>query len=449
MRIIKLMMAIGLICTVNWGCEKFLEESPNKKLTVASTLQDYQALLDQYYNINTLDAAAGEVCSDDYYVTDADWAKQSETDRRMYTWEKDNIFPAQLNDWYNTYTPLYRFNTVLTGIDEVSVSDKNRMEKNNLKGQAYFLRARSFLNALLIWAKAYNPQTASTDLGIPLRLNTDFNETSVRATVATSYSRIISDLQNGIPLLPNTPIHVMRASKPAAYALLARTYLAMNDYVKAGLYADSCLKIKADVIDYNTLNATAAYPLTQFNKEVIFSATMNTPNILLSTYARVIPSFYDSYVASDLRKLIFFRKNTDGSFAYKGSYDGSFAQFTGISTNEVYLIRAECFAREGKIAEALADLNNLMRNRYAKPFANVVQTDKALLVAQILTERRKELVFRGLRWLDLKRLNQLGQGISLSRTLNGKTYTLPASGDRFTLTIPENVIAISGMQQNP
>lgn len=442
-------MAIGLICTLNWGCEKFLDETPNKRLAVAATLQDYQALLDQYYNINTLDAAAGEVSSDDYYVTDADWAKQSETDRRMYVWEKDNIFPAQINDWYYTYTPVYRCNTVLDGIDEVAVNSKTIVEKNNIKGQAYFLRARSFLNAVLIWAKAYHPQTAATDLGIPLKLSPNFNEISVRASIAASYGRIIADLESGIPLLPNTPSHVMRASKPAAYALMARTYLAMNDYARAGLYADSCLKLKGDLIDYNTLTASAAYPLTQFNKEVLFSATMSTPNILTSTYARVVPSLYDSYANNDLRKVIFFRKNTDGSYAYKGSYDGSFSQFTGIATNEVYLMRAECAARVGKVTEALADLNLLLRNRYAKPFVNVVQTEKELLIAQILTERRKELLFRGLRWLDLKRLNQLGHGVSLSRTVNGNAYTLPANSARFTLTIPESVIAISGMTQNP
>lgn len=445
----RFLVPLALVAMLGVGCEKFLEESPNKRLAVASTLQDYQALLDQHYNINVLDAAAGEVSSDDYYLSDADGARQSETDRRMYLWERENIFAAQLNDWYNTYTPLYRFNTVISGIGEVQVGEKEIAQRDNISGQAHFMRARSFFNAVQIWTKAYDRATAGSELGIPLRLNTDFNERSVRSTLAESYRQIISDLKTSVPLLAVVPVSPMRGSRPAAYGLLARVYLSMNDYGNAGLYADSCLRLRHGLLDYSTLNAAAAYPISQMNREVIFSATMNTPTILLSTYAKVSPELYDSYAATDLRKTVFFRRNTDGSFAYKGSYDGSFTQFTGISVNEQYLIRAECHVRAGRLTEGRADLNALLANRMARPFVPVATDDPAALLARILLERRKELLFRGLRWMDLKRLNQSGAGISLSRTVNGKLYSLAAGSDRFALTIPEQVIAISGMQQNP
>jgi len=445
----RFLVPLAIVAMLGAGCEKFLEESPNKRLAVASSLQDYQALLDQYFNINVLDAAAGEVSADDYYLSDADWARQSETDRRMYTWERENIFAPQLNDWYNTYTPVYRFNTVIAGIGDVQVGPKETAQRDNISGQAHFMRARSFFNAVQIWTRAYDPATAGSDLGIPLRLNTDFNERSVRSTLAESYRQIIADLKTSVPLLSVVPVSPMRGSRPAAYGLLARVYLSMNDYANAGLYADSCLRLRAELLDFATLNAAAAYPIAQLNKEVIFSATMNTPNILLSTYARVAPELYDSYAANDLRKAVFFRRNTDGSYAYKGSYDGSFMQFTGLSVNEQYLIRAEGHVRAGRLAEARADLNALLANRMARPFVPVATGEQAALLARILSERRKELLFRGLRWMDLKRLNSSGAGISLSRMVNGKLYTLSAGSDRFALPIPEQVIAISGMQQNP
>ena len=66
----------------------------------------------------------------------------------------------------------------------------------------------------------------------------------------------------------------------------------------------------------------------------------------------------------------------------------------------------------------------------------------------VLLERRKELTLRGLRLSDIKRLNKEGRGITLTRIVNGVAYTLPANSARFANPIPENIIEISGMEQN-
>ena len=76
-------------------------------------------------------------------------------------------------------------------------------------------------------------------------------------------------------------------------------------------------------------------------------------------------------------------------------------------------------------------------------------SDPTEALALILQERRKELLMRGLRWMDIKRLNEEGAGISLSRRLNSQLITLSPGDPRFALPIPEDVIALSGMQQNP
>jgi hypothetical protein len=67
----------------------------------------------------------------------------------------------------------------------------------------------------------------------------------------------------------------------------------------------------------------------------------------------------------------------------------------------------------------------------------------------ILIERRKELLMRGLRWMDIKRLNKEDAGIVMKRTINGQTYTLLPNDLRYSFPIPEDVISLSGMQQNP
>ncbi|MGI8583213.1 MAG: RagB/SusD family nutrient uptake outer membrane protein, partial [Chitinophagaceae bacterium] len=62
---------------------------------------------------------------------------------------------------------------------------------------------------------------------------------------------------------------------------------------------------------------------------------------------------------------------------------------------------------------------------------------------------RKELVFRGQRWFDLRRLNKDPRfAKTLTRKLNGKITELPANDPRYTEYIPLDVIGFTGMQQN-
>ena len=125
--------------------------------------------------------------------------------------------------------------------------------------------------------------------------------------------------------------------------------------------------------------------------------------------------------------------------------------FTGIATDELYLTRAECYVRQGDSSKALDDLNTLMSKRIKKadfsPYSLPVPDG---LLKLILTERRKELLFRALRWTDLRRLNKEAEfRDTLYRFINGKKYELLPGSDRYTLQIDRNSIDISGLQQNP
>lgn len=67
----------------------------------------------------------------------------------------------------------------------------------------------------------------------------------------------------------------------------------------------------------------------------------------------------------------------------------------------------------------------------------------------IVQERRKELVFRNLRWMDIKRLNKEGANITLKRIIDGQTFTLPPNNNRFALPLPADIVKMTGMPQNP
>lgn len=451
-KIIAAVLVIG--CLTNAvGCKKFLDEKTSRKLAVPNTLMDFQALLDNPLKINYNSPSAGEISSDSYYLTDEKWESLAdENERRKYIWAKDNLFAADSNEWADIYQAIYFCNTVVAGVDKLTRTGSNATEWNNVKGQALYCRGNNYLDAVIIWSLAYDKQSSSSDLGLPLRLNTNFSEVSVRSSVQQTYEQIIEDVKSSVALLPLVPLSKFRPSKSAAYGLLARTYLSMRDYDNAYVYADSCLSLNSTLLDYNTLKLESNYPFTVANNtEVIYFRFMNATDIIYETMPIVIPETYGSYNANDLRKQAFFKKNEeDETYWFSGSYGGRLGLFCGVATNEIFLIKAECLARAGKITESIKVLNALLAERWdkTKVYTPYFAADANEALNIVLQERRKELLMTGLRWMDIKRLNKEGGNIMLTRMLKGQTYKLQPNDLRFALPIPEDVIALSGMIQN-
>lgn len=116
----------------------------------------------------------------------------------------------------------------------------------------------------------------------------------------------------------------------------------------------------------------------------------------------------------------------------------------------MYLVRAEASARTGHPAQALSDLNTLLATRWKTgTYVPYATTDPAVALQDILTERRKELFARGLRWTDLRRLNQDPRfAVTLKRLIAGQAYALPPLDKRYVFPIPDDEIRLSGIPQN-
>jgi len=99
----------------------------------------------------------------------------------------------------------------------------------------------------------------------------------------------------------------------------------------------------------------------------------------------------------------------------------------------------------------MSDLNTLLRKRWKTgTYTDMTATDANDALAKVLTERRKELLFRSLRWTDLRRLNKESRfAVTLKRTLNGQDYTLAPNDLRDGLLIPQEVLNREPMPQNP
>jgi len=442
-----LLFAIGLLAS---GCEKYLDVKPLKTLIVPTKLKDLQALMDNYEILNQKYPALLELPSDDYYISSEDWNAAWETERLNYVWDKGVTYLA-------SYKYVYQIvNTANVVLDELQSEKfdqfKDDPEYQSVKGQALFCRAFAFYNLAQLYCKPYNT-TAAQDPGIVLRLKADVEQKTTRSTVKETYDQVIVDLKMAIELLPESVVAKSRPCKAAANGALARTYLAMRDYENAGKYADACLKENASLMDYNQLDGNAYPPIERFNVETVYYCYMDYISLFFDPSGKIDTTLYGSYDDKDLRKSIFFFENADGTHSYKGSYDGTSyygTLFNGIATDEMYLIRAESSARAGNTAAAVEDLNKLLEKRWQQnEFTPLTAGSASVALDLILEHRRKELVFRGLRWTDIRRLNLEGRNITLKRVIDGTSYLLPPNDLRTVMLIPQEVIDLSGIPQNP
>lgn len=457
MKIRPALLYLVVLLISMWGCNKaFLDKLPSTALVVPSTLTDYQELLDNT-SVMSWTPVLGEVSADNFYLPYMFWQSIDVREQNAYIWSAD-IYQGQglVDDWDIPYQQVFYANVVLEGLSTIPVTTVNQLQWQSEEGSALFLRAYAFWNVAQLFAPPYDSVTASTDLGIPLRLHSDVTAPSIRASVAATYQQIIGDLQLARVLLPPTvpTQNLNRPSQPAALALLARVYLSIRAYGLAGRYADSALQMYDSLMDYNSLNAQSRFPFSRLNPETIYQSNVLSYTQCLAAIAypsTIIDStLYSSYSSQDLRRSLFYQLNTSGLPNLNGSYAQVVWPFTGLATDELYLIRAECAARAGATAAALADLNALLQHRYITgSFIPITLTSSAQTRDTILAERRKELAFRGLRWSDLRRLNLEGRNITPIRLLNGITYRLPSNSNLYTLPIPPDVLSDNPtMQQN-
>lgn len=314
------------------------------------------------------------------------------------------------------------------------------------------------LQLVQIFAPVYDKAHARELWGVPIRNSADVNENITRPSLEDTYGQIISDLQKSITLLPKESLYKTRPSQAAAFALLARTYLYMQIYDSCLANANKCWELRNRLIDYNNLDNSISFPIPQFNEEVLFHGVLiknGMGSILHPSVSRVDSALYKEFSSDDLRKDLFFGNSEmvygGEGYYFRGSYDGSQDYFGGIALDEVVLMIAECYGRLNNKEKALQYLNLLMKNRWKSDKFFPFEADNSREALRIiLNERRKELLFRGLRWADIRRFNKVNPNILITRTFNGSKYVLEPLSLHYTYLIPPEVIKFNpSMPQNP
>jgi len=439
------------------ACKKdFLGVKPDKSSLIPETLNDMRALLDNNFIFNRTPGLL-TLADGDQFTGDAGFNGYFlDEERKTYTWAADIYGASTSAEWNAPYQQVFYANIILEQLEKIApgstAAEVN--ERNEIKGAALFHRAFSFYQLAQQFARPYVAATAATDPGIPLKLTAAVTDKAGRGTLEQTYRQVLADLKAARQLLPVSTLVKSRPGLPAAYALLSKTYLAMEDYTLAGLYADSSLQLRSALINYNTLSSTATRPfpkvLPNANDEVFFYAiTVDYDFTGTNTPTVADPALYASYSANDLRKVIFFRALAPG-FKFKGNYAGILSMFSGLATDEMFLTRAECNARAGNTTAALGDLNKLLLTRWKTgTYIPLTAPDAESALRLVLSERRKQLIGRGTRWADLRRLNKDSRfAVTLSRTILGTSYTLEPNSNRYVYPIPADEIALNGLVQN-
>ncbi|SEN69485.1 SusD family protein [bacterium A37T11] len=445
----KLLLALLFLLS---ACGKdWLDAKRNLNTVVPVSLSDLEAVLNTSYGPSMASDYTGMMlASADDYIS-AETNLTNVRIRNIYTWQAI-IYDGTnttIQEWDNSYQQVLSANVVLETLEKINRTMANASQWDQVKGGALFFRSKAFFNLLQLFSKPYQSESAAQDAGVPLRLTSDPNIKSNRQSVAEGYTQVIADLKEAAVRLNLLPVQKILPGRQTAFALLARCFLSMRDYEQATLYADSALQIQSDLLDYNQLTTAsdADFPIAYSNKEVILNSVLEPayrPTIFV--FCQTNPELKALYQEGDLRKNLFFTSDEK----FRGNYTGTDTRFNGLAVDELYLIRAEGYARSGKLGPALSDLNYLLQNRYiTETFVPLTAESTPDIIDRILLERRKELAFRGLRWSDLRRLNlEIGHEVTLQRSLAGETFKLPPNDARYTFPIPEYVIRDAGLSQN-
>ena len=436
------LMFLTVSCKKDW-----LDQKPNQSLTVATKFDEFQLLLDNrtVFGINL--PGLGEIGSDDSYLTDDIWnSLSSEVDRNAYIWKSDVFEKYQIPSWTYSYQQIFQANIVLDGIEKLRTKD-NLKDYNLIRGQALFYRAVCYWALADLFCKPYDG-TNIDELGLPLNLDSQIGKKLARSSLKELFDRIINDLKEAEELLPENFQIVTRPSANSCRALLSRIYLNMDAYELSLSWALKIPTTAIKILDFNELDSTLAFPIKAFNEEVIWHAEFSQTAANMNRTGFVSKDLIESYQSNDLRKTIYFSK-VGNEYQFRGNYRGTkLNPFAGFTYAEIILNIAECQIRLGKQNESLEMLTKLIIKRYKNYDLNSIETGK--LLEFILDERRKELVFRAIRWSDLRRLNRDSRfARKLIRKIGDKIYALEPLSNKYVYPIPEDEIILNNLKQNP
>lgn len=434
--------------TILFGCSDYLDEKPDQSLVVINTLADVRSLLDNT-NVFNEQPVLGVLAADGFYLADAGLPDLSVYQIGSYFWMDDPFQGDYIGDWISPYEQVFYANVALDALEKLGEQDAG-LEIAQLRGEALFHRAYAYYQLLQLFAPPYQLTGGNEQLlGIVLKDSPDVNEEAFRSNLEECYQQVLGDLREASALLPDIQFPKTRPSKAITLGMLSRLHLTMFDYQAAATTAGEALELYQDRLDFKDVDGALRFPFERMGKEIIFYSDLVTIAFNYSSKVYVDTLLAASYWEDDLRLPLYFDSVGPNRLTFQGRLTGTTAMFGGLSVGELELNLAEGLARTGDEEGAKAVLEEFLSRRIGRDEIPQVDYEGKELIQFILEERRRELIGRGLRWTDLRRINQeSGFEVVLAKSMNGQRYELGPNSVRYTYPIPDEEILLSGIRQN-
>lgn len=422
------------------SCQDILDKEPIATLDAGSFFQTeddavqalnaaYQPLLFSNTNNNFYWAFA-EVTSDEA-IPGGDGSRPGIVEMDAFTFtprtEEFNTF------WKLQYAGITQCNLVLDNIAKIDMAENRR---NQITGQALFLRSYYYF----LLTQVFGDVPLFTRVAPPDELKV------AKTAKATVYAQIEADCERAAGLLPvqYPASDVGRATKGAAYALAAKTFLYEKNWEKVVEYVGKVksLGIYSLVSNYgnnfreNTQNNTeSVWEIQHANLELGVGNFLNqwwaSKKFEGYGFAEVTENLVNAFEANDPRRKFTLASNNEDYFGlvYKNSFsstkysprkylqakdsvtqkaDGDI-NYTAIRYAEVLLWEAEALVELNRPQDALAPLEQVRARARAQAtdpataLPPVTTTDQQALREAVRHERQVELGFELHRYFDLVR----------------------------------------------
>lgn len=201
-------LVVALLC----GCDSFLDVTP-KGMLIPGKVQDFDELMGDPINVSGAYALV-EMCSDNVVISDDYLTYYMTTDiGKAYTWQEE-FYKAEEDDmtWNGAYEIIYTCNLVLQ--ETPGATGGSDAYKAQVMAEAKINRAYYYWFLHSCYAPAYDPETAGTDLSVPLVLEPDLEAKVSRATSDKVVAQILEDLKKEVimdlPLESASEYHIPR-----------------------------------------------------------------------------------------------------------------------------------------------------------------------------------------------------------------------------------------------
>ncbi|WP_185154136.1 RagB/SusD family nutrient uptake outer membrane protein [Fulvivirga sp. M361] len=479
------------------GCgDDFLEVTDENSLVTVSVFENYgtsvEAINAAYTPLKEVDLYGDQIHFFFHQIThEYDLLFQGDDGwNQMKTFALTPINQTLDAAWNGLGKIILRSNSVIEGLEGLETSgDFTEEQKNELVGQAYFLRGFAFF----LGVRMFGEQPVSVDgsvRGFPLITSVPSNREATlvsRASVDSVYQQIILDFEVAETLLPEswTGNDLGRATKGAASAYLGKVYLYQEEWPKAIEYFEKIINNAsyrlldnfADNFNGEAENGSESIFELQFSKESPLGAfnggpghvyaTRHAPSDLegfgnvsvpLSSFDRLkddprvgatlirpgdfIPFIDAVYVgtgAEDYRPRKFVDINSSQQNTTFGQTFNGFINMPIMRLADVYLMYAEAQNENGGTTVALEYVNKVRRRAYGEPIdvpsviADIAVAGGAPLLTAIQEERYIELFGECHRWFDLLRWELADDVLGSRGFITGTHEAMPIPIDEIQL----------------